>query len=259
MANGIAILMYHELEIPGRPLCQTDPGYRRYVVPTAMLETQLSQLKSLGYAGISIGQALRGIQPSQVVITFDDGSETDLKVAAPMLLDLGFAATFYVTAGFPGRPGYMSESQVRELRASGFEIGCHSMTHPNLTELDSAALDVEVVDAKKKLEQILGQAVEHYSCPNGRFNHQIVAKVRDAGYSSFATSHPHLYAGLSDRYSIGRIPVLRNTTVRQIQNVCEGRGLWALACAQSSRRTIQSLLGDRLYDGLRSSLLSRSD
>ncbi len=259
MANGIAVLMYHELEVPGRPLCQSDPGYRRYVVPAATFETQLRQMKSLGYTGISVGQALRGIQPKQVVITFDDGPETDLEFATPMLRDLGFTATFYVTAGLLGRPGYMTESQVRKLSASGLEIGCHSMTHPYLTELDSSALDIEVVDAKKKLEQILGQAIEHYSCPNGRFSQQVVAKVRNAGYTSFATSSPRLYTGPSDRYSIGRIPVLRSTTSIQIQRICEGHGLWSLAVGQFSRRTLQSLLGDRLYDHLRSSLLSRSE
>ena len=259
MANGIAVLMYHELEVPGRPLGQSDPGYRRYLVPAAAFESQLRHLKSLGYAGISIAQALQAIRPKQVVITFDDGSETDLEFAAPMLRDFGFTATFYVTAGLLGRPGYMTELQLRELRASGFEIGCHSMTHPYLTELDSAALDVEIVNAKEKLEQVLGQAVEHYSCPNGRFNQQVVAKVRDAGYSSFATSHPRLYTGASDRYSIGRIPVLRSITTRQVQSLCEGHGLWPLAFGQFSRRTLQSLLGDRLYDHLRSTLLSRSE
>ncbi len=259
MANGIAVLMYHELEVPGRPLCQSDPGYRRYVVPAATFETHLRHLKSLRYAGISIGQALRGIQPKQVVITFDDGCETDLKVAAPLLHDFGFTATFYVTAGLLGQPGYLTESQLRELKAAGFEIGCHSMTHPYLAELDSAALDVEIIDAKTKLEQILGNAVEHYSCPNGRFNEQVVAKVRNAGYSSFATSSPRLYTGPSDRYSIGRIPILRSTRTRQVQSLCEGYGLWPLALGQFSRRTLQSLLGDRLYDHLRSSLLSRSE
>ncbi len=259
MPDGIAVLMYHELEVSGRPLCQTDPGYRRYVVPARAFEAQLRHLKSIGYAGISMGRAIQALCAKQFVITFDDGSETDLRIAAPILFDLGFTATFYVTVGFVGRKGYMTESQLRELHASGFEIGCHSMTHPYLTELRPAELNVEIVDAKNKLEQILGQAVVHYSCPNGRFNQQVVTKARDAGYSSFATSRPRLYTGPADRYAIGRIPILRNSTVDELEHICEGRGLWPLAVAQSCRLTLQSLVGRRFYNSLRSSLLSGSE
>lgn len=259
MANGIAVLMYHELGTPGRPLCQNDPGYRRYIVPAASFETQLRNLKSLGYTGISMGCALKGISAKQVVLTFDDGCETDLTVAAPILHELGFNATFYVTAGFLGKAGYMTDSQLRELSSGGFEIGCHSMTHPYLTDLDSAALAGEIGAAKDKLEQILGQAVEHYACPGGRFDDRVVAKVKEAGYSSFATSHPQLFARPEDRYRIGRIPVLKNTSIRQLEDICEGRGLWRLALGQHSRLAIQSLVGNRLYDNVRSALLSRSE
>lgn len=259
MANGIAVLMYHELGIPGRPLCQNDPGYRRYIVPATSFETQLRHLKSLGFTGISIGRALKDISAKQVVLTFDDGCETDLTVAAPILNELGFAATFYVTAGFLGKAGYLTEVGLRELNKSGFEIGCHSMTHPYLTDLNSAVLAVEIGAAKDKLEQILGQPVEHYSCPGGRFDDRVVAKVKEAGYSSFATSRPRLYSGPDNRYCIGRIPVLKNTSVRQIEDSCEGRGLWRLAFGQRSRLAMQSLVGNRFYDNLRSALLSRSE
>ena len=33
MASQIVFLMYHELEMPGRALCQREPGYTRYVLP----------------------------------------------------------------------------------------------------------------------------------------------------------------------------------------------------------------------------------
>src|SRR5262252_5911399 len=97
MAKGTAVLMYHELELPGRSLCQSDPGYRRYVVPASQFESQLRHLKSLGYLGTSIGKMLEGAGGKQFALTFDDGCETDLRAAAPILKTLGFNATFYVT------------------------------------------------------------------------------------------------------------------------------------------------------------------
>src|SRR5215475_3589529 len=176
MANGIAVLMYHELSVPGRPLCQSDAGYRRYIVPAATFRIQLAHLKSSGFAGVCVGDALNRVLARQVALTFDDGCETDLRFAAPVLHQFGFRATFYITVGFLGRSGYMTASQVRELGGAGFEIGCHSMTHPYLTELDGAGLQQEITGAKEKLEQVLGRAVEHFSCPGGRFDERVVAR-----------------------------------------------------------------------------------
>ena len=41
-----------------------------------------------------------------------------------------------------------SAHQVRGLDAQGFQIGCHSMTHPYLSDLTEPELKREVADAK---------------------------------------------------------------------------------------------------------------
>ena len=86
--------------------------------------------------GISVEDALCNKKTGKVVITFDDGCETDLTVAAPLLQRANFTATFYITLGFLGRTGYLIPRQVRELSDAGFDIGCHSMTHPYLSDLE---------------------------------------------------------------------------------------------------------------------------
>lgn len=258
MSAGIAVLMYHELEIPGRNLCQSEPGYVRYVVPVSAFEAHLRHLKALGYEGMSLGCALDVVGAKQVVLTFDDGSETDLTVAAPMLSTLGFGATFYVTVGFLGNPGYMTESQLRELSTGGFEIGCHSLTHPYLSGLDAVRLHREIVDAKDQLQQIVGRPVEHYSCPGGRFNDRVVATVKEAGYLTLANSRPQRYSPTVDRYMIGRTAILRHTSLQQLEGIVEGRGLWKLDLEQNFRSIAKRFLGDRLYEDVRAFLLSSS-
>ena len=119
MNAGVAFLMYHELELPGRELCQSDPGYTRYIVPASAFESQMRCLKELGYQGVSVSQSLAPSAGKKVVITFDDGCATDLEVAAPVLRALNFSATFYVTAGFLGRRGFMTAAQLRELCGRG--------------------------------------------------------------------------------------------------------------------------------------------
>ncbi len=259
MVPGLAILMYHELELPGRPLCQSDPGYTRYIVPASAFESQMRHLKSLGYAGIAVGKGVDFTDNSSVALTFDDGSETDLLVAAPALESCGFGATFYVTVGFLGRRGYMSEAQLRELGARGFEIGCHSMTHPYLSDLKPADQEREIGEAKQRLEQIIGGPVNHFSCPGGRFDQRVVAAVKQAGYQTLATSEPRLNPQSGDRYALGRIPILRSTGEKELVEICQGSGFWKLGLQHSARSTVKRLLGNRLYDRLRSLLLLGQD
>jgi peptidoglycan/xylan/chitin deacetylase (PgdA/CDA1 family) len=147
--------MYHELEVEGHPPSQNDPGYLRYVVREHEFREQMEWLQSAGLRGISVSEALTGKTSGGIVITFDDGCETDLSVAAPILRKLNFGATFYITVGFLGRPGYLAADQLRELRDAGFEIGCHSMTHPYLTDLDDLQLHREIVEGNHGSRKLL--------------------------------------------------------------------------------------------------------
>ncbi|MGA2255620.1 MAG: polysaccharide deacetylase family protein, partial [Thermoguttaceae bacterium] len=181
-------LMYHEIELPGRSMCQSEPGYVRYVVKESAFHDQLTWLKDHGWQGLSVGQALETERTQDVALTFDDGCETDLLTAAPLLRQLLYNATFYITVGFLGNRGFLSRAQLRELTDQGFEIGCHSMTHAYLSDLGAKELHYEIADSKQALEQITGRPVEHFSCPGGRLNSRVVEVAREAGYRSLATS-----------------------------------------------------------------------
>ena len=255
MDAGIAFLMYHELELPGRELCQSDPGYTRYIVAASEFERQMRHLKGLGYEGTSVGRAIQFGGGRKVALTFDDGCETDLIAAAPVLTALGFGATFYATLGFLGKRGYMAEAQLRELRGAGFEIGCHSMTHPYLSDLDSIGLRREMIDAKSQLEQIIGQQVDHFSCPGGRFDDRVIETAKRAGYRTLATSETHLNFKSGNLFSLGRIAVLSHTTKDELAGICAGQGFWKLNARQSLQSGAKRLLGNRLYDRLRAVLL----
>src|SRR6478752_6109976 len=98
-------LMYHELEQAGRSLCRSENGYVRYVVAVEAFRDQMRAIARAGLRGTSVGEALDG-SARCVAITFDDGCESDYLIAAPVLLEFGFTATFYVVSGFIDAPGY---------------------------------------------------------------------------------------------------------------------------------------------------------
>lgn len=247
--------MYHELEVPGRPLCQTEAGYVRYILSAADFRAQMQSVKDAGWQGVSVSEALRFPSTRGVTITFDDGCETDLLVAAPILQEFGFRATFYVTSGWVGTRGYMTAQQLRELGSLGFEVGCHSMTHPYLPDLDDSKLHEEIAGAKIRLEQILERGVEHFSCPGGRCDRRVKDVAREAGYRTVTTSQTHANSQTSDPFALGRVAVMRDTGLKTFSAWCRGRGLWRLTLRDSLRHGAMRMLGNSFYDRVRASVL----
>jgi len=256
--DRIVFLMYHELELPGRALCQSAPGYTRYILKVGDFRAQLAWLKAAGWRGFSVSTALDFPAEPGVVITFDDGCETDLITAAPLLREFGFEATFYVTSGLLGTPGYLSPQQVQELSHLGFEIGCHSMTHAYLSDLSESALHREIVQAKQRLEQILSKPIEHFSCPGGRYNQRVVETAQHAGYRTLATSRRHANSRRTPRFELGRVAVMRDTALNSFERICRGEGLRRLQLIDLMRTGAKSMLGNSSYDTFRTIFLGRN-
>src|SRR5580658_4168707 len=253
--SRIVFLMYHELEMAGRKLCQSEPGYVRYILPLELFREQMAWMKKCGWRGVNVTEALRYPPAQNVCITFDDGCETDLIAAAPVLGDFGFNATFYLTAGFLGTPGYLNASQVRDLDAQGFQIGCHSMTHPYLSDLPEPELKREIVDAKLKIEEIVGHTIEHFSCPGGRYDRRTLQIARQAGFITVANSQFHANTPGTNPYQLGRVAMLRDLSIEAFSGICHGHGLWKKRLQHQARRSAQRTLGNRTYDHLRALLL----
>ncbi len=251
----IVFLMYHALELAGRKLRRTEPGYLRYVLSEQTFQSQMRWLKDAGFRGLSVSEALRYPQEPSVCITFDDGCETDLIAAAPILREAGFNATFYITTGYLGTPAHLSRDQMRELEAQGFELGCHSKSHPYLPDISDSELRRETVDAKIELEQMLGHAVEHFSCPGGRYDERTLEMARRAGFRSVANSSFYSNSAATNPYKLGRVAMLRDMPQEEFAALCNNRGLWKKRWQDDARRTTRRFLGNRAYDRVRSVLL----
>jgi hypothetical protein len=256
---GTVFLMYHELALPNRATCHREPGYTRYVVSASDFRGQMDRLQHDSWHAKNVSQALQSFDGKSVCVTFDDGCETDLLSAAPLLKDLGFGATSYITVGFLGQPGYLSASQVRSLSALGVEIGCHSQTHPYLPDVDDARLQDETAGAKDRLEQIAGVPVEHFSCPGGRWDRRVVAAVKAAKFRSMATSRTGMNFAGTDGFSLARVAVLQGASEESVIRACSGRGLLAAQLKEKARASVQRVFGNSAYDSLRSLLLGREE
>ena len=258
--RGIPYLMYHEIEVAGRPIVQNTPGYVRYVISEKEFSDQLEWLAGAGFEGVNVTTAIGTTPTTQkmVAITFDDGCETDLLAAAPLLKRYSFNATFYLVAGFLDRPGFLTTSQVRSLKDLGFEIGSHSMTHSYLRQLNDIQLRAEIFESKDRLEQVTGSKVDHFSCPGGRWDSRVSELAREAGYVSVATSEIGTNSDKSDPYHLLRLAILRGTSQESFSSMCRGEGLALRRIKSAILDGAKDFLGDSTYDRLRTRVLGRA-
>jgi len=80
----------------------------------------------------------------------------------------------------------LSPERIGELCQHGIRVGAHTMTHPILANLDARASRSEIVESRKWLTDMVGEAPLAFAYPNGRpgidYTADHVRMVRDAGY-----------------------------------------------------------------------------
>ena len=120
----------------------------------------------------------------QIIITtsWDDGHKLDLKLA-DLLKKYGIRGTFYIS---PKNREFRKEDlltgeKIIELNKD-FEIGAHSMTHPNLTRISEKEAFDEITDSKKYLEKLLRKEVRCFCYPGGKYNEKIIEFVGKSGF-----------------------------------------------------------------------------
>lgn len=201
-------------------------------LPAAEFKAHLSLIDSMGFIPITfadlVSKKLSG-DHKYVVLTFDDGLLDNYEIAAPLLEERGYTATFFVIPGFDKitrwvnpktsqwsdekRTGFsipfpsMQPNQRQELLSLGMEIGCHSMTHPKLNKIGVANLNSEIASSKNLLQDQLGHEVKTFCYPKGRYNQAVLNTVIEAGYVGACTTMPGYYRDHTPKFECGRFLV----------------------------------------------------
>jgi alpha-L-rhamnosidase len=145
----------------------------------------LSVLPGLALVGSSWGAQASPVPSGDklVVLTFDDGNQSDITYVAPALKRLGFGATFFVTEGLGfGEPGRLSWSDVRELDRLGFEVGNHTRSHPNLLKIPAQELGPQVADFARHCRENGVPEPVSFAYPGGHHDQRAVRLLGGLGY-----------------------------------------------------------------------------
>ncbi len=113
-------------------------------------------------------------------MSVDDGHPLDLRMA-DLLQSHDIKATFYLPLMNQEGAPVMSPASMRQL-AQAFEVGSHTRSHRFLNTLTGAEAWQEIVDGKQQLQDQLGEVVEGFCYPGGRYQHLHKLQVRSAGF-----------------------------------------------------------------------------
>ncbi|MBX0288245.1 polysaccharide deacetylase family protein [Haloarcula salinisoli] len=86
---------------------------------------------------------------------------------------------------------YLSASQLRDLSEAGMTIGAHTVTHPVLSDLPTAAQRWEIRASRRQLSALLGEPVDLFAYPYGgaeSYTDRTVELVSDAGFTGAFTT-----------------------------------------------------------------------
>ena len=98
-------------------------------------------------------------------------------------------ATFIATQSpNPQHDLMMTSAQLKQLHASGMEIGGHTVSHPILAKLDPDAAWLEIHNNKLFLENLLAQPLRFFAYPNGKpdrdYLQEQIPLIKKAGYQA---------------------------------------------------------------------------
>jgi peptidoglycan/xylan/chitin deacetylase (PgdA/CDA1 family) len=189
------------------------------------IATSLSEFESYATGQTKISR-------NKVLLTIDDGDPSVYEIALPILRHYGIpAVAFVLPSAVPGFPS-MTSNQLRQLVASGVDIGSHSVNHVSMARISPAAADREAYESRDRLEQILGARVRAFAYPFGTradVSPRAAAAVRKAGYSlAFTSLHGPVRPGL-DPLMLPRIKIESGDPDWMFPAICGGGlDLWRI-------------------------------
>lgn len=223
----IPILMYHQIDTP--PVRGT--ALRGLIVSPGSFSRQMLLLKCLGYTGLSMRDLepyLKGeLQGKVVGITFDDGYQNNVINALPVLKKNGFTATCYAVSSMIGgtniwdkdtgiaQKALMTGGEWRTWLNSGMDVGSHTRTHADLTQLCADDAVEQITRSKQELQSTLDCEVRHFCYPYGRFTEEHQSMVAKAGYITSTTTRRGRTQTGDDPLKLRRVLVARATTLIQ--------------------------------------------
>ena len=207
------ILQYHHVDTSTPPATSISPDdFRRHMEYLRDNDFTVLPLER-------VVEALRNrddLPDRTAVITFDDGYLSVYEDAWPVLRELDFPFTVFITAGLVSSNSslYAAWQQLREMGEHGATLANHSVTHPYLLERRQgqseaewlSGVEREIVQAEQTILEETGQSHKLFAYPYGEYDPAIQVLVRELGYTGIG-QHSGPINAWSDFTALPRFPL----------------------------------------------------
>lgn len=183
--------MYHHI---------TEADGSGLTISATKFEQQLQFLKAKGYTSYHLKELLllqKLPKKRNVVITFDDGFESQREFAIPLLKKYGFKATLFVPLKYLGKNDswhtgkipIMSSETLKTLDPSVVQLAHHSFAHQKFDNMAVTEINQDFESSFKVLENNNMSFGPFIAYPYGKFprtaalNMQFKNILRDAGFA----------------------------------------------------------------------------
>lgn len=159
-AQDTYILMLHEVTRGEQP---QHPGLS---ITCDNLENLLDCAAEAGISIVPITDIHEVALARRAVLTFDDIFANACEIAFPLLRKRGVPYTVFITAEYIGKPNFVSQEQLEELKKDPLcTIGFHATSHRMMRELSDGQI-VENTDPSA-FEKVHGVRCEYFAFPYG--------------------------------------------------------------------------------------------
>lgn len=115
-----------------------------------------------------------------IAFTFDDGYKSDYELAYPLLKKYGIKGTSYIIGKYPDNatPDTLTWAQIKEMYDYGWDFGCHTYSHVNLTKLDNDQIDEEMEKENAAFRNNGLPIPDICAFPYGAYNQQVIDALK---------------------------------------------------------------------------------
>lgn len=208
--SQVPILMYHHIQDVSPSFNSIEKGLS--LSPTKLKE-EIKYLSDSGYKTAILSELFNDVPEKRVILTFDDGYKDLITSALPVLKQYGFRGVAFIIIDDVGKPGYLNWDDLLSLKNEGWEIGSHTLTHPDLKVSSKEVAEKQIVQSKKILEDRLKININFFSYPAGKYNETTISLVKAAGYIGAVTVEPGRENFIKDIYKLKRLRIIDTETL----------------------------------------------
>lgn len=194
-------------------------GDSRYPSTNVSIEdftAHLQYLKSNEFTVMTLSDAVEYLKSGKenkevAVITIDDGYDTFLTGAMPLLRKYGYPATLFVNTETVGGGGYLDWEELRQIAKEGVEIGNHSHSHAYFLNIPKQErvrkFKDDVSQAQALIQEHLDLEPAVFAYPYGEYDPEMKKAVEDMGFTAATAQNSGVMNSHGDYLALPRFPM----------------------------------------------------